>query len=126
MFTFFTTHSTARYTGKILKPLCPVEFQFYSVLAKLASSDHEGKVAPTLQARPLPSIALHRFCLCHRFATGSGVTCEGIDEMKTRMGNVAVWEYFFPRFHGAAQTVPSTFAKALEHSAFAQTHDSSG
>jgi hypothetical protein len=31
-------------TGKILKPLCPVEFQFYSVLAKLASSDHEGKL----------------------------------------------------------------------------------
>ncbi|ELR10978.1 phorbol esters/diacylglycerol binding domain (c1 domain) domain containing protein [Acanthamoeba castellanii str. Neff] len=62
--------------GKILKPLCPVEFQFYSVLAKLASSDHEG----------------------------SGVTCEGIDEMKTRMGNAAVWEHFFPRFHGAAQT----------------------
>lgn len=62
--------------GKILKPLCPVEFQFYSVLAKLACSEHEG----------------------------SGASFEGIEEMKTRMGDATIWEDFFPRFYGAAQT----------------------
>jgi hypothetical protein len=49
------------------------------VLAKLASAEHEG----------------------------SGVSREGIEEMKTHMGSASVWDDFFPRFYGAAQTVMS-------------------
>lgn len=87
--------------GKIFKPLCPVEFYFYSLLAKLACFDQHDGIESVILSTWISIIDDDAYSIL----TAPGIPREEFGKMKTFVKDPSAWYSFFPRFYGAAQTV---------------------